>query len=813
MYWMDDATKKIQRANLDGSQVEDLITGLLWLRGIALDVGRGKMYWTDDWTDKIQRANLDGSNVEDLITTGLRYPDDIALDVGRGKMYWTDWFTKKIQRANLDGSNVEDLITTGLGSPYDIALDVGRGKMYWTDRRTKKIQRANLDGSQVEDLITGLLRLRGIALDASGAGSGVSSSSRPDLIVESPSVSDSVLTSGQSFTLRATVRNRGTWQSAATTLRYYQSSDSTISTRDIRVGTDSVSGLSASGTSAESISLTTPSSRASTYYYGACVASVIGEINTNNNCSAGVRVTVERPDLIVESPSVSESTLTPGQSFTLRATVRNRGAGQSAATTLRYYQSFNATISTRDIRVGTDSVSELSASGTGSESISLTAPLSAGTHYYGACVASVSDESNINNNCSTGVRVTVERPDLIVESPSVSESTLTPGQSFTLRATVRNRGTDRSASTTLRYYQSFNATISTSDTEVGTASVSGLSASGTGSESISLTAPSRAGTYYYGACVASVSDESNTNNNCSAGVRVTVSSGGGGSSGPDLIVESSSDSDNTLMPEQSFTLRATVRNRGTARSASTTLRYYQSSDATITTSDIEVGTASVSGLSASGTGSESIRLTIPSSHAGTYYYGACVASVSDESNTDNNCSDAVRVTVGLFIAPGEIRQYTRTFSASFSYTRLWDAISYRVVSSDIDSGLLGVSNVNFDILSRARERYPPTFGVVRSVTAVRFTYNLSVSSSIPLNTTLRARVTYRILKGRFFPSVKGTYTVPLTIFVSENSSGSAKLTVGDAESAMPVQEQGSLPPSSTWINLKRYSEEPRNSSP
>ena len=264
------------------------------------------------------------------------------------------------------------------------------------------------------------------------------------------------------------------------------------------------------------------------------------------------------------------------------------------------------------------------------------------------------------------------------------------------------------------------------------------------------------------------------------------------------------------MPEQSFTLRATVRNRGTDRSASTTLRYYQSSDATITTNDTEVGIDSVSGLSASGTGSESIRLTIPSSRAGTYYYGACVASVSDESNTDNNCSDAVRVTVGLFIAPGEIRQYTRTFSASFSYTRLLHAIWHRVVSSDIDSGLLGVSNVNVDILSR--EKYPP-FGVVRSVTAVRFTYNLSVSSSIPLNTTLRARVTYQILKGRFSNSVKGTYTVPLTIFVSENSSGSAKLTVGDAESAMPVQEQGSLPPSSTWINLKRYSEEPRNSSP
>ena len=118
-------------------------------------------------------------------------------------------------------------------------------------------------------------------------------------------------------------------------------------------------------------------------------------------------------------------------------------------------------------------------------------------------------------------------PDLIVESPSVSDTTITSGQSFTLQATVRNQGTGQSASTTLRYYQSSNSTISASDTQVGTDSVSGLSASGTSAESISLRAPASTGTYYYGACVASVTGESNTNNNCSDAVRVTVSSGGG----------------------------------------------------------------------------------------------------------------------------------------------------------------------------------------------------------------------------------------------------------------------------------------------
>ena len=72
---------------------------------------------------------------------------------------------------------------------------------------------------------------------------------------------------------------------------------------------------------------------------------------------------------------------------------------------------------------------------------------------------------------------------------------------------MRNQGAARSNSTTLRYYQSTDSTITTGDTEVGTDSVSGLTPSESGDESVSLNAPSTSGTYYYGACVDSVSDE------------------------------------------------------------------------------------------------------------------------------------------------------------------------------------------------------------------------------------------------------------------------------------------------------------------
>ena len=113
-------------------------------------------------------------------------------------------------------------------------------------------------------------------------------------------------------------------------------------------------------------------------------------------------------------------------------------------------------------------------------------------------------------------------PDLIVQSPSASAVVLTPGQVFTLHVTVQNQGDEQAAATTLRYYRSDNSTISARDTEVGTDAVDSLDASATSAESIELTA-SVGVERYYGACVDNVRGESNTDNNCSSAVKITVS--------------------------------------------------------------------------------------------------------------------------------------------------------------------------------------------------------------------------------------------------------------------------------------------------
>ena len=69
----------------------------------------------------------------------------------------------------------------------------------------------------------------------------------PDLEVGTPTVSDTSPETGASFTMSATVSNAGDGGSVATTLRYYRSTDGTITTTDTAVGTDAVGALAASG--------------------------------------------------------------------------------------------------------------------------------------------------------------------------------------------------------------------------------------------------------------------------------------------------------------------------------------------------------------------------------------------------------------------------------------------------------------------------------------------------------------------------------------------------------------------------------------
>ncbi len=142
------------------------------------------------------------------------------------------------------------------------------------------------------------------------------------------------------------------------------------------------------------------------------------------------------PDLVVDTPTVTDTSPTAGTSFTLNATVRNQGSGRSASTTLRYYRSADSTITTADTPAGTDTVSRLDASATSAESAGVTAPSTAGTYYYGACVDTVSDESDTTNNCSLAVTVTVGTAESGIAEVVPIVGTVAGGTSSSLRLNI-----------------------------------------------------------------------------------------------------------------------------------------------------------------------------------------------------------------------------------------------------------------------------------------------------------------------------------------------------------------------------------------
>ncbi len=488
----------------------------------------------------------------------------------------------------------------------------------------------------------------------------------PELTVTTESIE---LTSDRAnVTIYIRVNNNGNGASGSTTLRYYFSNDSTITPRDTQVGTDRVGTIQPDRNSPQSIKVTAPASPF-TYYYGACVDAVAGESDTNNNCSTAISFgKPASPDLVVHNLEWGGGAgdVYVGQSLTLQAQVDNLGDSSAGSTTLRYYQSNDATISSRDSQVGTDRVGTVQPGRNSPQSIQLTAPASPGTYYYGACVDAVSGESDTTNNCSSALRVSIgtqPRPDLIVRNMQIGGSgPVYAGQPLTLQAQVSNIGDARTHAALLRYYLSNDQTINSRDSQVGINSVEATLPGWNLPHSVEVTAPSSPGIYYYGACVDAQSLESDTTNNCSSYVRVSI----GTPPRPDLIVRNMQrgGSAGVVYTGQSLTLQAEVGNIGDSSAGSTTLRYYQSNDATISSRDSQVGTDRVGTVQPGRNSPQSTPVTAPSS-PGTYYYGACVDAVAGESDMTNNCSSALWVVIGRQTSPDlVVRKMDRSGSGS-----------------------------------------------------------------------------------------------------------------------------------------------------
>ncbi|HEB94375.1 MAG TPA: hypothetical protein ENI94_13140, partial [Gammaproteobacteria bacterium] len=108
--------------------------------------------------------------------------------------------------------------------------------------------------------------------------------------------------------------------------------------------------------------------------------------------------------------------------------------------------------------------------------------------------------------------------DLVMTALSTSSTEVNTGETITVDSTIANQGTMETTNTFyVGYYLSTDATITTTDTRIGSRSISSLVGGGSSTQATSVTIPSSltAGTYYLGAIAdyANQQTESNEDNN------------------------------------------------------------------------------------------------------------------------------------------------------------------------------------------------------------------------------------------------------------------------------------------------------------
>ena len=239
-----------------------------------------------------------------------------------------------------------------------------------------------------------------------------------------------VVGAGKTFTITNTEKNVGTTHMTAisNTVKLYLSTDATITTADIAIGSRQVSRLLSGQSNTQTTTVTVPGTVAPrVYYVGACadVPSVQIETLETDNCkaAAGTLNVVRNVDLIMNAVSTPDATVIEGLDFIIDNAVKNDGTAAMLATsttTTRFYLSTDAAITPADtLLIGTRPVAGLTAGATSSALTVVTLPDSVfpGIYYVGAIADGANQllesvETNNSNSPSTAMITVIFDPTL-----------------------------------------------------------------------------------------------------------------------------------------------------------------------------------------------------------------------------------------------------------------------------------------------------------------------------------------------------------------------------------------------------------------
>jgi DNA-binding beta-propeller fold protein YncE len=144
VYWTegDAPNGRVRAARLDGTGIVS-IADAQFPTGVAVDALASKVYWADNVTDTITRANLDGSSQEVLYTATdkVANPNGIAIDHAAGKLFWTE--SNVIKVAGLGGESPTTIYT----GKFPTGVSAAAGRLAFTDNETDSMTLGSYSGA------------------------------------------------------------------------------------------------------------------------------------------------------------------------------------------------------------------------------------------------------------------------------------------------------------------------------------------------------------------------------------------------------------------------------------------------------------------------------------------------------------------------------------------------------------------------------------------------------------------------------------------------------------------------------------------
>lgn len=376
---------------------------------------------------------------------------------------------------------------------------------------------------------------------------------------------------------------------------------------------------------------------------------VDGDINPSDNY-ASIEINVPIPDkkdIYLESASVSKYyDIMPGEYVDINIMQKFSGITPNHfVSQLGYFLSKDQYYNSDDTLLATDRSGLKNEEPFDNESARWKVPQgqAAGTYYILLVADYLKEhpETNENNNVHA-IKVTIKEnsvPDLRISNAELHEAQIELGSDSAITIQIDNIGSKESGNGTVKFYRSNDPTISASDTYVSSSSFSSIAPSKHIRIYRGLNGPASIGSYWYGACVVPVSGEANTNNNCSSGMKVTVTE-----SKPELSISSLSIT-STVQKDQNTNANIVIANTGSKASDSTSVAVYVSDDNIAGVEYTNVGQFSVPDIAANS--KKTINGAVKFPISGSKWVFACVRPVDSEKDRtlSSNCSIPKNITI------------------------------------------------------------------------------------------------------------------------------------------------------------------------